>query len=192
MRLVIFGPPGAGKGTQAELITSTWGIPHISTGEMLREAVASGTELGLKVKTVLEQGQLVSDELMVSVIEDRLSMPDASTGWLLDGYPRTVAQIATLERVLGDQELDRVICLRVPDSLLMDRLHKRGIDGDHGTKRSDDGDEIVRERLKVYKESTAPVAGVYREQGVLAEIDGTGTIDEVFLRISDIIEELRG
>lgn len=191
MRLVIFGPPGAGKGTQAERIANTWGIPHVSTGEMLREAVASESELGVKVKTVLEHGQLVSDELMASLIEDRLGMPDASDGWLLDGYPRTVAQIVTLEQLLGDQELDRVISLRVPNSLLMGRLHKRGIEGDHGTKRNDDGDEIVLERLKVYKESTAPVAGVYREQGLLAEIDGTGTIDEVFLRISDIIEEVR-
>ncbi len=183
MRLVLFGPPGAGKGTQARRIAARWGIPHISTGDMLRAAVAAGTELGRQVREVIERGELVPDELIGRVVAARLDEKDAKAGFLLDGFPRTVPQVEILDGILADRgvALDRVILLRVPEEVVVERLLRRG------EGRADDTPETIRERLRVYREQTEPVAKVYRERGLLAEIDGVGTIEEVFSRIVAVL-----
>ena len=187
MRLVIFGPPGAGKGTQAQRIAAEWGIPHISTGDMLREAVASGSELGRKVREILDRGHLVSDEMIGDLMAERLAQPDARKGFLLDGFPRTAAQAGMLDGLVhhAGAPLDRVIMLEVPDDVLLERLLRRaGVEG-----RADDNEATIRERLRVYREQTAPVAGLYEQQGLLARIDGTGTIDAVFGRVSALLKQ---
>lgn len=190
MNLVLFGPPGAGKGTQAKRISAAWGIPHVSTGDMLRSAVQSGTELGRQVKEILERGHLVSDALVGDVVGARLRSPDMAKGFLLDGFPRTVAQIEILDRALGNlgKKLDRVISLEVPEKVTVERLLSRATAGDNGAARADDNQAVIRERLVVYRQQTAPVADVYRRQGILAEIDGTGTIDDVFGRIANALQ----
>ncbi|MFN7967463.1 MAG: adenylate kinase [Acidobacteriota bacterium] len=190
MNLVLFGPPGAGKGTQAKRISAAWGIPHVSTGDMLRSAVQSGSELGRQVKEILERGHLVSDALVGDVVGARLRSPDMAKGFLLDGFPRTVAQIEILDRALGNlgKKLDRVISLEVPEKVTVERLLSRATAGDNGAARADDNEAVVRERLVVYRQQTAPVADVYRRQGILAEIDGTGTIDDVFGRIANALQ----
>jgi len=195
MRIVLFGPPGAGKGTQAQRIAAAYGIPHISTGDMLRQAVAAGSPLGLQVQEILERGHLVPDALIGEVIADRISQPDAAGGFLLDGFPRTVAQVAILERALGAKQLDRVVMLVVPDAVVEARILGRaqasaGVEG--GAARADDRIETIRERLRVYKQQTEPVAEVYRQKGLLAEVDGTGTIDEVFGFVIGILGGARG
>jgi len=192
MRLVLFGPPGAGKGTQAQRIAAAFGIPHISTGDMLRQAVAAGSALGVQVKEILERGHLVPDELIGKVIADRIAQPDAAGGFLLDGFPRTVPQIDILENALGDRRLDRVVMLVVPDAVVEQRLLGRAATGDGGAVRADDRIETIRERLRVYKEQTEPVAAVYRQKGLLAEVDGTGTIDEVFTLVTASLGGSRG
>jgi adenylate kinase len=190
MNLVLFGPPGAGKGTQAKRISAAWGIPHVSTGDMLRSAVQSGTELGHQVKEILERGHLVSDALVGEVVGARLRTADMAKGFLLDGFPRTVTQIEILDRALNDlgRKLDRVISLEVPEKVTVSRLLSRATAGDSGAVRADDNESVIRERLVVYRQQTAPVADVYRRQGILAEIDGTGTIDEVFSRIAHVLQ----
>jgi adenylate kinase len=195
MRIVLFGPPGAGKGTQAQRIAAAYGIPHISTGDMLRQAVAAGTPLGLQVREILERGHLVPDELIGAVIAERIAQPDAAAGFLLDGFPRTVPQVGMLARALGDRRLDRVVMLVVPDAVVEERILGRALasaGGGGGAARADDRIETVRERLRVYKQQTEPVAEVYRQQGLLAEVDGTGTIDEVFGLVSGLLEGARG
>jgi len=187
MRIVLFGPPGAGKGTQAQRIAAAYGIPHISTGDMLRQAVAAGSPLGLQVKEILERGHLVSDELIGQVIAERITRPDAAAGFLLDGFPRTVAQVAILERALGEKRLDRVVMLVVPDPVVEARILGRAQASEGGAARADDRIETIRERLRVYKQQTEPVAEVYREKGLLAEVDGTGTIDEVFGLVTGLL-----
>ncbi|HHN75322.1 MAG TPA: adenylate kinase [Acidobacteria bacterium] len=185
MNLLIFGPPGAGKGTQAARIGAQRGIPHISTGEMLRMAVESGSELGERVKAIVERGHLVSDELMGELVEQRLAEPDAAAGFLLDGFPRTAPQVEILDRILGDdRRVDAVLMLEVPDEELVQRLLRRaGIEG-----RPDDNRETIEERLRVYRARTAPVAGIYQERGVLRAVDGTGSIDQVFARIEAVLD----
>jgi adenylate kinase len=181
MRLVLFGPPGAGKGTQAAKISEALAVPHVSTGDMLRSAVASGTELGQRVKSVLDAGELVPDGLMGETVEARLQQPDAAGGFLLDGFPRTEAQVEMLDRILDrfGQRLDRVVMLEVPEDTVVDRLLGRA----EKEQRADDNEETIRQRLRVYWSQTAPVADVYRSRSVLAEIDGTGSVDEVFDRV---------
>lgn len=172
-RIVLLGPPGAGKGTQAELLAGQLGVPAISTGDMLRQAVASGTELGRKVQGIMASGALVDDATMADVVKDRLAKADARQGFLLDGYPRTLPQAHTLEGILSGagQDLDAVLCVEVPEEELVRRAVLRG--------RADDGEEIVRQRLRVYREKTEPLIGYYRERGLLYPIDGNLPIEKV-------------
>jgi adenylate kinase len=173
LKVVLLGPPGAGKGTQAQLLSARLGVPAISTGDMLREAVAAGSELGRRVEGIMAAGELVDDELMAEVVRDRLAKPDAAAGYLLDGYPRTLPQAKTLEGILQEsgQELDAVVMVDVPVDELVRRSLLRG--------RADDTEEVIRERQRVYREKTEPLIGYYRQLGVLREIDGYLPVDEV-------------
>jgi adenylate kinase len=172
-RIVLLGPPGCGKGTQAARLAGTLGVPAISTGDMLREAVASGSELGEAVKAILADGGLVDDETMAGVVRERLAREDAQAGFLLDGYPRTVPQAGTLASVLEGQGalLERVILFEVPQGVLIERAL--------GRKRADDTAEVIQKRLKVYDELTAPLVDLYSAQGILARIDGNGSMEGV-------------
>ena len=172
-RIVLLGPPGAGKGTQAELLASQLGVPAISTGDMLRRAVSSGTELGGKVQGIMASGALVDDGTMADVVKDRLAQADARQGFLLDGYPRTLPQAHTLEGILtgAGQDLDAVLCVEVPEEELVRRAVLRG--------RADDSEEVVRERFRVYREKTEPLIGYYRERGLLYPIDGNLPVEKV-------------
>jgi adenylate kinase len=181
MRVVLLGPPGAGKGTQATFLCKKFSIPHISTGDILREQVASGSPLGLKVRSVLDAGELVSDELVMQVVEERLSRPDCSNGFLLDGVPRTVPQAEILNTILDKSglRLTGVVQVVVPEDVLLERIRLRG----GGSARSDDTAEVAVRRLHVYREQTAPVASFYEQKGLLRGVDGVGTVDEVSVRI---------
>ena len=172
-RAVLLGAPGSGKGTQALRLGRRLGVPAISTGEMLRQAVAAGSELGRQVGDVLASGRLVADELMVDVVRVRLAQADAGSGFLLDGYPRNLRQADTLRSLLDElgAQLDGVIFLRVPEDVLVRRALLR--------RRADDREEVVRERLRIYRDQTEPVIGYYRDRGLLREIDGDRGIDEV-------------
>jgi adenylate kinase len=172
-RLVLLGAPGSGKGTQAKRIAATLGIPAISTGEMLRQAVANGSELGQRVADVMSAGRLVEDELMSEVVRGRLAAPDARRGFVLDGYPRTAVQATTLDELLGEggDGLDAVVLLDVPEEVLVERALGRG--------RADDQEDVVRARLAVYDEQTRPLVELYRECGLLRTVDGGRSIEEV-------------
>jgi adenylate kinase len=176
-RVVLLGPPGAGKGTQAQLLAGRLGVPAISTGDMLRAAVAAGSELGHRVQSVMASGALVDDALMAEVVRERIAQPDAAGGYLLDGYPRTLPQAETLAGILQEagQTLDAVVLVDVPEDELVRRALLR--------KRDDDKEEVVRERLRVYREKTEPLIGYYRERGLLREIDGNRPIEEVTSRM---------
>jgi adenylate kinase len=172
-RVVLLGPPNAGKGTQAERLRSRLGVPCISTGDMLRREAASGTALGLRVKAIMESGALVDDATMAEVVRERLRQPDAGRGFLLDGYPRTLAQAETLAGILEEagQRLDAVLLITVPEDELVRRALARG--------RADDREDVIRERFRVYREKTEPLIGYYRRLGLLREIDGHRPIEEV-------------
>ncbi len=187
MRLALFGPPGAGKGTQAAKIVAAWRIPHISTGDMLRAEVRSGSELGGRVKAIMDSGHLVPDELIAEVVAARLKQPDAAPGFLLDGFPRTPRQVELLDGILAPANLDRMILLDVPDAVVEQRLLGRAVTGDGGQVRADDNLETIRKRLAVYRGETMPVAEVYQRRGLLARVDGTGTVEQVFARIADLL-----
>jgi adenylate kinase len=159
---------------------------------MLRGAVTAGSPLGVQVKEILERGHLVPDELIGEVIAERIAQADAAGGFLLDGFPRTVPQVAILERALGAKRLDRVVMLVVPDEVVEARILGRAQASEGGAARADDRIETIRERLRVYKQQTEPVAQVYREQSLLAEVDGTGTIDEVFGLVTGLLGGARG
>lgn len=181
-KLVLLGPPGSGKGTQAEVLAAELGVPHVSTGNMLREAVAGGTELGRKVSGLMSSGALVDDDTMADVVRERLGRADAGRGFILDGYPRTLVQAETLEEVLAagsDGGLDRVVLLEVPAEVLVERARGRG--------REDDADGVVRERLRVYREKTEPLVGYYRQRGLLRTVDGDAPVAEVTRRIREAI-----
>ncbi len=173
MRLVLVGPPGAGKGTQAQMLSGRLGVPAISTGDMLRQAVAEGSELGGKVQGIMNLGGLVDDATMAEVVRERLGKPDGGGGFLLDGYPRTLPQAETLSGILRDAGLSlvAVILIEVPEDELVRRILLRG--------RSDDHEEAVRERLRQYREKTEPLIGYYKERGLLRPVDGNRPVEEV-------------
>ena len=181
MRLVLLGAPGSGKGTQAARLKVALGVPHISTGDLLRAAVAAGTPLGLKAKAVMEAGQLVSDAIVLGMLEQRLAQADARAGFILDGYPRNLAQVQALDDLLArlGQPLDAVIKLQVPSEVIVGRTELRYT----AEGRADDHPDTVRKRLAVYAEQTAPVAEYYARAGTLRIVDGVGSLDEVFARL---------
>lgn len=190
--LVFVGPPGAGKGTQSKRVCQYYCIPHLSTGVILRKAKAEGTELGRVVGPIMDAGGLVSDEMMIQVVKERVSAPDCRRGFLLDGFPRSVPQAEALERICAQQErpLNAVIELRVPRAELMRRLCNRFDEQDN--PRPEDRPEAIAHRLDLYDQITAPLLGWYEGRGKLLTVDGIGTEDEVFQRIKDGVARLSG
>jgi adenylate kinase len=185
--VVILGPPGAGKGTQAKRISEEMGIPHIATGDMLRAAMAAGSELGRQVKEIYDCGDLVPDELMIELIRERLQQQDTANGFLLDGFPRTHAQAEALDRML--EEIDRgeltlVLEFQIPEDLAVQRLVGRA----RQEGRTDDSPEVVRHRLEVFRRQTAPLVTYYRARGILVGVHAARTIDEVFAEIQSVLE----
>lgn len=174
MRVVLLGPPGAGKGTQAEKLSEKLGIPHVSTGDLFRQNIGNGTPLGLEAKRYLDAGDLVPSSLTNSMVEDRIGQPDAANGFLLDGYPRSVEQAQALHDILRarNTDLDAVVEFQVSEDELLARLQDRG--------RADDTEEVIHNRMKVYREETQPLLEYYRDQ--LRTVDAVGTLDEVFDR----------
>ncbi|HEY0142051.1 MAG TPA: adenylate kinase [Thermoanaerobaculia bacterium] len=207
MKIIFIGPPGSGKGTQAKRLASQFGIPHISTGDMLREAVSDGTELGRQAAPIMASGGLVSDDLMIGIINDRLAKADAERGFILDGFPRTVVQAEKLDGIVGNgQEPLRVLQLLVPDDAIVRRITLRRTCAQCGAiyhlenqppandsvcdrcgaeviARPDDTEEAVRKRLEAFHRQTMPVATYYKSKSILREVDGIGPVDEVFERI---------
>jgi len=185
MRLVLFGAPGSGKGTQATRLKERLGVPHISTGDLLRAEIKAGTELGLKAKGLMDAGQLLPDDIMLGIIEHRLGEPDAKPGYILDGYPRNLAQADALDTVLAriGQPLDVVVKLDVPDSAIIDRCEVRF----EKEGRPDDNPDTVKRRLGIYADQTAPVADFYKQRGKLQVVDGVGELDEVTQRVLDVL-----
>ena len=184
MRIIIFGPPGAGKGTQAKLISEKYGIPHLSTGEIFRSAIKNETPLGKEVKAILDAGDLVPDEKVVGLVEEELKDEKYSDGYILDGFPRTVPQAEAFDTILDKKgkTLDAFLQLEVPQHELVDRILTRG------EGRSDDTPEKIKNRLAVYRQETEPVLNYYKEQDVVETIDGVGSIEEIFGRIKDTLD----
>ncbi|MGO9430270.1 adenylate kinase [Rhodoblastus sp.] len=193
MRLILLGPPGAGKGTQSARLEQKYGIPQLSTGDMLRAAVKAGTPVGLKAKAVMDAGGLVSDDIVVGIIEARVEEPDCAKGFILDGFPRTVAQAKSLDEMLKrhHKELDAVIELVVDDKILLARIEGRAKDtvAAGGAVRADDNPESFKKRLAQYHELTAPVSHYYASVGELREVDGMLPIDEVAAAIDKVLAE---
>lgn len=213
MLVVFLGPPGAGKGTQAARLSTKYGLPKVSTGDMLREAVAAGNELGERVGAIMEAGELVPDDTMAAVVEQRLARPDCEGGAILDGYPRTVRQAELLEGIATRTSLggvDLVLLLSVPEQELVRRLSGRRVCAECGAnyhvefnpparegvcdrcggelrQRGDDTEDAIRERLRVYREQTGALAGHYRAGDTLHEVDGRGDIDDVFRRVDAVV-----
>ncbi|GAA4708494.1 adenylate kinase [Pedococcus ginsenosidimutans] len=186
MRLIILGPPGAGKGTQAGRIAESLGIPAISTGDIFRANIKNETDLGRQVKDILASGGYVTDEITNAIVRDRLFEDDAEKGFLLDGYPRTSAQVDALDAILAEHghQLEAVLELTVDEDAVVSRLLKRAeIEG-----REDDTEEVIRERQAIYRRETAPLTEVYAGRGLLVQVDGMGSVDEVFARISTALE----
>ncbi len=180
MKVVFLGPPGAGKGTQAVRIAEKYNVPHISTGDILRAAVKEGTELGKLAKEYMDKGELVPDDVIIGIIRERLSQSDVrERGFILDGFPRTLPQAEALDKMLAElnMPLDKVVYLNVDDEEIVKRLLARG--------RADDTEEVIRNRLEVYRKQTAPLIDYYSEKGILAEIYGVGEIDEITKKIEE-------
>ncbi len=188
MRIVLLGAPGAGKGTQALLICQAKKIPHISTGEMMRQAVAKASPLGARVKGYLDRGELVPDEVVVEVIKDRLSADDCRSGFLLDGFPRTVAQTKRLDVLLSEMNLPltHAVNLMVPREVLLERIRSRGASG---SGRTDDKGEVALHRLTVFLEQTAPAIELYKGRKIYFEIDGIGSVEEVQSRVLAVLKD---
>ena len=186
MRLVLLGPPGSGKGTQAARLKDYLQVPHISTGDLLRAEVAAGSPLGLQAKEVMARGELVSDDILLGMLEDRFSRDDTKAGFILDGYPRNLAQAAALDELLASlgQKFDAAVQLTVDNEKIVERLAGRA----KAEGRADDNPESVRKRLQVYNDSTAPVIGFYEGRGTLARIDGVGSMDEITARIQAALQ----
>jgi adenylate kinase len=192
MRLILLGPPGAGKGTQAQRLVAKHGLLQLSTGDMLREAVKAGTPVGLRAKEVMERGELAPDDLVVAIVADRIQQPDARNGFILDGFPRTVPQAHALDRMLKekDLELDAVIELKVDEGVLLKRIEKRIAEtkARGETLRSDDNPDVLHRRLLAYRDQTAPLATYYQLQSVLRSVDGMAPIPEVSKAIDRLLE----
>lgn len=186
MNVLLLGIQGSGKGTQAKRIAAEYEIPHISTGDILRQNIADGTELGTRVKAILDRGDLVPDETMVELIRDRLSQDDAASGFVLDGFPRTMAQADALDEMLAEiaRPLTIVFELQVPDDVARERMAKRAREED----RSDDTPEVIDRRIELYHRETEPIVTHYRAYGNLVGVHGTGTVDEVFAEIQTALE----
>jgi adenylate kinase len=179
VKLLFIGPPGAGKGTQAGRVAERLGIPHISTGEMFRDHVARDTELGQKVEAIMAAGDYVPDEVTVAMLSERIAQDDAADGYILDGFPRTEAQVASLDGLIGEDGLDRVVVFEVDEDELTERMLSRG--------RADDTEETIRNRFKVYIEQTQPLLDVYDSRGLTVSVDGLGEIEEVTERILRVL-----
>lgn len=213
MNLILLGPPGAGKGTQAEKLSERYDIPHISTGDILRENIKEGTELGLKAKRYMDGGELVPDDVVVGIVRDRLAEPDCEEGFILDGFPRTVDQADALNKTVGEmgKPLEHVVDIVVPDEVVVKRLSARRVCDSCGAvkhliydppqeegvcdqcegelqQRTDDNPQIIRERLKEYKEKTRPLKDYYRAKGLLRGVDGSLEMEQVLKEICSAIE----
>ena len=215
MNVALFGPPGAGKGTQAKELSKHYNIPHISTGDILRANVRDGTELGLKAKQYMDKGELVPDEVLIGLIRNRLTEPDCEAGYLLDGYPRTIPQADALKDILAEisKPLDAVINIEVSDEELVKRLsgrrscncgesyhvmfnppEKEGVCNSCSAElyqRDDDKEEVIRQRLAVYNEKTKPLIDYYDNAGVLVNVDGTGTVNAVLADVCNIMDQFK-
>lgn len=214
VRLLVFGRQGAGKGTQAVRLASRYGVPRISTGDMLRAAVKEGTEFGLQAKAIMDAGQLVSDEVMLGIISERLSQPDAAAGWLLDGFPRTEQQAKDLVELVGEDGIDLALDLEVPEEVVLDRITARRVCSQCGAtystgrdesaasgvcvncggtvvQRDDDTEEAVRKRLDIYAEQTLPAVRWFAQEGLLVSVGGVGDPDDIAEELSAAIDSRR-
>ena len=187
MNIILFGPPGAGKGTQAQHIVDRHGVVQLSTGDMLRAAIAAGSELGLQAKSLMDEGKLVPDDVIIGMIADRMNDEDCKNGVILDGFPRTIAQAKALDAMFaaGHIQLDQVIEIQVDEAALLARIENRA--AELGDARSDDTAEVLEQRLKVYHENTAPVLPYYRDKGQLNIVDGMQSIEEVAAQIESLL-----
>lgn len=212
MKIILLGAPGSGKGTQGDLLTEAYGFPKISTGDLLRDAVARGTPLGMEAKAIMERGDLVADDLVVKMVKERIGGPDCKAGYILDGFPRTMNQARMLES-LGDDHREVVIEIYLPDQVVIDRLNSRRICSSCGSiynlqgdtprsgdicdvcsgkliPRDDDTPEVIRDRLKVYHEQTEPLVDYYKARSNFFRVDGEGAIEEIFTRIREVLDRL--
>ena len=188
MRLILMGPPGAGKGTQAKFVAARFGIPAISTGDIFRANVSQGTELGVEAKRYMDAGEYVPDEITNKMVRNRIDEPDAAPGFLLDGYPRTLAQVEELDGMIGysGNRLDAVVVLTVDAEEIVQRLLQRAqVEG-----RADDTEEVIRRRQEIYAEQTEPLIEVYRSRAILQEVDGMGEVEDVTQRIFDALDRV--
>jgi adenylate kinase len=187
MNIILFGPPGAGKGTQAQRIVDRHGVVQLSTGDMLRAAIAAGSELGLQAKSLMDEGKLVPDDVIIGMIADRMNDEDCKNGVILDGFPRTIAQAKALDAMFaaGHIQLDQVIEIQVDEAALFARIENRA--AEPGDARSDDTAEVLEQRLKVYHDNTAPVLPYYRDKGQLNIVDGMQSIEEVAAQIESLL-----
>jgi adenylate kinase len=196
MRLILLGPPGAGKGTQAQRLVSRHGIAQLSTGEMLRAAVAADTPVGRKAKDIMMRGELVPDDVVVAIVADRIAEPDASKGFILDGFPRTVPQARALDRMLAERglKLDAVVELKVDEDSLLKRIESRIAETTARGEalRTDDNAEVLQRRLAAYRDQTAPLIAYYRDKGVLGTVDGMASIPQVSVAIDRLLERPHG